>query len=150
MGRTHRALSGEMLNRPHFKRIRNIWYSMKERVLNPAHISYPRYGARGVTVCERWMDLENFYADVVDGCAPGLSLDRIDNAGDYCPENVKWSTRKEQANNRRSSRLFTINGETKTLAQWIDTAPVKSSLVRQRFYVLGWPIEQALEIRKGV
>lgn len=149
MGRNFKALPDEMLNRPHFKRIRNIWYSMKERVLNPKSISFPRYGARGITICERWMNLENFYADVVIGCAPGLSLDRIDNDGNYCPENVKWSNRKEQANNRRSSRLFTINGTTKTLAQWIESAPVKSSLVRQRFYVMGWPIERALEIGKG-
>jgi hypothetical protein len=144
MGRNHKALPDEMLNRPHYKRIRNIWYCMKHRVSNPDNIGYMRYGGRGITICERWMILENFYADVVAGYEPGLSLERIDNSGDYCPENIKWANKKEQANNRRTSRMITANGVTKTLAQWSESQNIKRTTIMARMHVLGWPPEKAV------
>lgn len=79
------------------------WYSMKQRCLNPNNRYYKYYGGRGITICERWMKFENFLEDM--GERPKeLSLDRIDNDGNYEPSNCKWSTRKEQQNNRRSRR----------------------------------------------
>lgn len=79
------------------------WLEMKRRCLNPKTAEYKNYGGRGITVCERWMDFRNFYADM--GPRPvGMSLDRIDNDGNYEAANCKWSTPAEQALNRRPKK----------------------------------------------
>ncbi len=95
------------------------YISMKARVLNPNAHAYENYGGRGIKICESWLEggFEQFLADM--GERPdGKSLDRIDHNGDYCPENCRWSTPKEQAENRRSSVLVTFNGETKCISAW--------------------------------
>lgn len=82
----------------------NSWHSMKNRCLNPKTPNYKEYGGRGIMVCERWIVFENFLADM--GERPeGKTLDRIHNDGHYEPSNCKWSTPKEQANNRRNTKL---------------------------------------------
>jgi hypothetical protein len=76
------------------------WQNMKARYLNPQHRQYPDYGGRGITVCERWLIFENFYADMGDP-PDGLSIDRINNDGNYEPRNCRWATVAEQLANRR-------------------------------------------------
>jgi hypothetical protein len=89
------------------KPIHNIWLSMKARCLNPLSNDYANYGGRGIKICDRWLKFENFYADMGDK-PDGLSLDRIDNMGDYSPENCRWADWFVQANNRRARSIYRL------------------------------------------
>lgn len=88
---------------PHYKTpAYNSWAAMIQRCTKENHPKYQSYGARGITVCERWMTFANFIEDM--GSQPsGLTLDRRDNDGNYEPTNCRWATRKEQQNNRRNT-----------------------------------------------
>lgn len=93
------------------------WQNMRARCRNHRHPSYERYGGRGITVCDRWAKFYNFLADM--GEKPdGLSIERLDNNGNYTPKNCKWGTIYEQSNNKRSNRRITFKGESKTFTQW--------------------------------
>lgn len=95
------------------------WKGMKQRCEYPKHVSYSRYGGRGITVCERWQKFENFYVDMGDK-PNGAQLERIDNDDGYKPGNVVWATRKQQANNTINNHFVTHNGLTKTISQWAE------------------------------
>lgn len=120
-----------------------IWRSMMARCYNENADRYADYGARGITVCEKWRLFENFFADM--GEKPdGLSLERKDNNGNYCPENVQWCDAKAQANNRRSNILLTYKGKTKTMQQWCDEIGLKIGTVWARINKYGYSVEKAL------
>lgn len=95
----------------------HVWKAMRERCTKPHHPSYPRYGGRGIKVCDRWNSYANFLADM--GPQPaGLTLDRIDNDGHYEPGNCRWATRKQQAANTSRNVLVTFRGRTECISQW--------------------------------
>ena len=127
-----------------------VWRSMVDRCTNPAHAAYGRYGARGIAVCDRWLDVAGFVADMGDDYRPGLTIERRDNDKGYAPDNCYWATRLEQTRNRRTTRSATMNGVTKTIAEWAIDYGVPYYLVWSRM-AAGWPIKLALtrERHKG-
>ncbi len=121
------------------------WGSMNRRCYAKTSHNYSLYGARGIRVCERWRhSFENFFADMGTRPDPSLSLERIDNNGDYTPENCKWATSIEQSNNRRSSVFLTFAGKTQTIAQWAREIGLTTSALWLRLNQYHWPLEKAL------
>jgi len=121
------------------------WQQMVRRCTVSDHPAYPDYGGRGITVCDRWLNsVEAFVGDMGRRPSPKHELDRIDNDGPYSPDNCRWVTRKKNCRNRRSNRILTYRGESKTLAEWCELLDLPRDTVRKRL-VAGWPIGRALE-----
>lgn len=124
------------------------WSSMKYRCYNKKNKAFAYYGGRGIKVCFEWKnDFLAFYHDM--GPRPnGMSLDRIDHNGDYSPSNCRWATPTQQTRNRRNVLLYTINGETKALAEWCDLFKVKYKSVWGRINLHGESIRIAIAYSK--
>ena len=120
-----------------------IWSSMMDRCHLPSNHAYKRYGDRGISVAPEWHNFENFYRDMGDK-PEGMSLERIDNNGDYCKENVVWATAKQQANNKRSNVVLEHNGKKQTMQQWCDELGLKIGTVWARLNVYGYSVDKAL------
>lgn len=124
------------------------WKGLRMRCNNPKNPKFPRYGGRGIKVCERWNEFENFMADMGVKPGPCHSIHRINNDGNYEPSNCKWSEKVEQANNTSANRNITFENRTMTLAQWGKTTGLSVATIRSRIDKLGWPIELALSTPK--
>lgn len=100
----------------------NVYGTMKNRCLNPKRDNFERYGGRGISICDEWLNnAESFVRwALTNGYEKGLQLDRIDNDGDYCPENCRWVTPKENCRNTRKNKRLTLLGQTKTVAEWCE------------------------------
>lgn len=118
------------------------WCKMKARCYNLKDRKFPSYGGRGIKICDRWLEYKNFYADM--GRKPTLqhTIDRIDNDGNYAPENCRWATPKEQARNRRSNHIVTYNGKEMSLIEWEEHLNIRNHSLASRIYK-GWDIKRA-------
>ena len=100
-------------------RIYTIWSGMIQRCCNPNAKNYPRYGGRGVTVCEEWKEFKKFYEwSKISGYSDNLTIERLDNNGNYCPENCTWITKQKQMRNTRRNHYIKYNDEELTLTEW--------------------------------
>lgn len=120
-----------------------IWESMYRRCNLPSQSSYPLYGGRGISVCERWRTFDNFVADMGEP-AEGMSLDRIDSNGNYEPGNCRWVPLDAQMRNKRCNVNLTFQGETMCLAEWARKVGLKPKTLRARIYDHGLSVEAAL------
>jgi hypothetical protein len=122
-----------------------VWSSMKDRCFNVNSNHYKGYGGRGITVCERWRkSYQNFLEDMGRRPSDKHTLDRIDNDGNYCPENCRWTTMREQTNNTRKNKYVEYKGERLTVAQLRDKYGLN-----QRIYIYlkrGHSVEEAIAI----
>lgn len=120
------------------------WCSMKERCYREADPHYHDYGARGIVVCDRWINsFENFYADM--GPRPeGTTLDRKDNDGPYSPENCRWATHIEQANNKRNNNRFEYQGVSRSLSEIATLTGIPQPTLWSRLNRMGLSIEEAV------
>lgn len=128
-------------------RLYNIWSGMKKRCYNENDPKYNNYGGRGITICNEWKDDFRKFKDwaVENGYADGLTIDRINNDGNYEPSNCRWSNFVEQNNNRRSNKNITFNGETHNLKQWCEKLSIPYNPIQLRLS-RGWIVEDAFTI----
>ena len=131
-------------------RLFGIWTGIKNRTSNPNVESFGRYGGRGIAICDEWKESYDAFRRwaISHGYQDNLSIDRINPDGDYTPDNCRWVTVKEQANNRRSNRYITYNNPTLTLMQWSEVTGLHWSTIRGRLN-RGWSVEDALTISAG-
>ena len=129
-------------------RLYGIWIGIKTRCFNETDHTYALYGGRGITVCEEWRDSFEAFRDwaLANGYRDDLSIDRKNPDGDYCPVNCRWTTMKEQQNNRRNNRLITYNGRTQTLSQWSAETGIHRGTIQYRLKH-GWDVEKALTVK---
>ena len=121
-----------------------VWRQMVARCTKPGHANYHRYGARGITVCDRWRtDFAAFLADMGERPTPLHTLERKDNGGPYSPQNCVWATKTRQQRNKRDTRLLDFRGVSKPLADWADQFGIRPGTIRSRLRY-GWPVERAL------
>ena len=120
------------------------WYNMIVRCTNSKYKNYHRHGGRGIKVCDRWVgSFGAFLEDMGKKPNPSLTLDRIDNDGDYTPENCHWATRKQQSRNSRQNHNVTFQGRTQCLAAWAEETGVKAGVLHKRLK-RGWSTERTL------
>ena len=117
-------------------RIYSEWQGMKGRCYNKGSARYADWGGRGIEVCEQWRNsFESFYTwAMANGYQDNLTIDRIDNNGNYCPENCRWVGQQEQCRNRRSNINITIGNSTRTLMEWCEIFQVDYTNVNARYH----------------
>lgn len=120
-----------------------IWKCMRQRCSNPRIHNYHNYGGRGISVCARWSDFAAFFEDMGKRPGPEYSIGRIDNDGNYEPDNCRWETHKQQARNTSTNRFLILNGVSKTVAEWAERLGVRKDFLHCRL-TRGWSDERTL------
>ena len=123
-----------------------VWARMKTRCLLETADNYESYGGRGITICDEWReDFQNFFDWAMShGYKEGLTIDRIDNDGNYEPANCRWATHKQQGNNTRKTIHLTIGEETHTISEWADITGLDRGTIYRRFKSC-WPTDKILQ-----
>lgn len=126
--------------------IYDTWNRMMHRCYNINNQKYPRYGARGITICDEWKNsYDEFYKwSINNGFQLGLSIDRINNDGNYEPSNCRWTTRKQQMRNTSRNRLITYQNETHSLAEWCEILNINYSTANVRLF-RGKPLDKVFK-----
>ena len=127
----------------------SVWRGINTRCLNKNCEAFHRYGGRGIKICDRWVGrdgFENFYNDMgprPDGC----TIDRINNDGNYSPENCRWATPKKQGNNRSTNVILEFKGKKHSITEWADILGIRPGTLHERLR-RGTSIEKALTMKK--
>lgn len=122
----------------------STWRNMIQRCDNVNDESFKNYGGRGITVCERWYQIENFIADMGERPFQGAQIERKNNNGNYCPENCTWANRNTQARNKRNTRKAIFGNQERVLVELAEERGLPMRVVRQRIDRYGWTVERAL------
>ena len=131
-----------------WSRLREIWRGMHKRCENPKCKDFPKYGAKGITVCTEWGDFEPFYEwAITHGYKDTYTLERLSVNRGYSPGNCRWISRKAQAYNRTTNTRYTLNGHTRTLKEWSKEYGVPDYVICHRIEK-GWSIEDAIKTPK--
>ncbi|GAB6728147.1 hypothetical protein [Streptococcus uberis] len=133
------------------ERLYNIWVGMRQRCNNESSKDYPKYGGRGIEICDEWNDYLSFRNWATsNGYSDNLSIDRIDVNGNYEPSNCRWADYKTQANNQSNNHLITFNGRTKNIKQWSEETGISNVTILTRL-TRGWSIDRSLttKVTKG-
>lgn len=141
IGRSH-ATHG-MEGTPEYK----AWTGLRKRCADPKNPSYPHYGGRGISVCERWQKFENFFSDMGYRPSPKHSIDRKDVNGNYEPGNCRWATAEEQAKNRTDNLVIEYEGRRQTLCEWAAEVGIGRATIGWRLKN-GWSVERALTTQR--
>jgi len=124
-------------------RVHRVWKAMLDRCRREKCAAYKNYGGRGIAVCERWMTFDNFFADM--GHPPeGMQIDRIDNDGNYEPENCRWATRIENARNKRWTSKVSINGSERIVQDCATEVGIQAKTIKARIHRCGWDHNRAI------
>ena len=127
-------------------KVYDVWHAMMQRCYRETHEYYHRYGGRGIKVCDQWHDFQNFYNDMGDP-KQGLSLERVDNNGNYSLENCKRATNKEQGKNKSTNRWIEFNGERLNSSTWSEKLGITQQCLYKR--LKKFDIEKALTMPYG-
>ncbi len=123
------------------------WANMIDRCDNPKNKMYHRYGGRGIKVCQQWYDFFQFISDLPSDYFAKADLDRVNNNGNYEPENVRWATRAENCKNRENNRFIELDGKTKCISDWARGLEINVTTLMERLD--NWSIKDALTLPKG-
>lgn len=125
----------------------NVYQGMIKRCEKPSEKSYKDYGARGIAMCAEWRQdpLAFFRWALANGYKSGLTIDRIDNNGNYEPGNCRWADRITQGSNKRNNRRFEYRGESLTLAQLSRLSGLSPDTISARIEIQGLPVDRAVE-----
>lgn len=120
------------------------WHQMHLRCEDPRNSHFENYGGRGIKICKRWHDLENFIADMYPSYFKGAEIDRKDVNGNYEPDNCQWLTHSEQAANKQNTIYLTLNGRTQRLVEWAKELGFNAVTLRNRKNIYKWDDEKIL------